>query len=205
MEQRLQYNRTALQQLQKQLTIRLRALPTLKSKETALRLEVKNVSKKLENMEAKWAEIRSKQAEWEPFWETLPDIFLPAQTEIDIVNVASVKVPVLRSVKVRVAPYSLYSAPAETPHAVQALKERFQAELEVKVCRQQLALLQLARKRTTQKVNLYEKVQIPAIQDSMLKIKRFLEDKENIEKAAQKIVKKRLSQAEELANTGGAI
>ena len=52
-------------------------------------------------------------------------------------------------------------------------------------------MLHAARKKTTQKVNLYEKVQIPAFEEGIRKIKRFLEDKENITKAGQKIVKKK--------------
>jgi V/A-type H+-transporting ATPase subunit D len=54
-----------------------------------------------------------------------------------------------------------------------------------------MVLLEHARRKTTQKVNLYEKVQIPGYQDAIRKIKRFLEDEENLSKSAQKIVKKR--------------
>jgi V/A-type H+-transporting ATPase subunit D len=53
-------------------------------------------------------------------------------------------------------------------------------------------LLDHARRKTTQKVNLYEKVQIPGYEDAIRKIKRFLEDEDNLAKAAQKLVKKRL-------------
>ena len=38
---KFQYNKTSLQQLEKQLKIRLRTLPIIKNKESALRLEVK--------------------------------------------------------------------------------------------------------------------------------------------------------------------
>jgi V/A-type H+-transporting ATPase subunit D len=38
---KFQYNKTALQQLEKQLKVRVRALPTIKNKESALRIEVK--------------------------------------------------------------------------------------------------------------------------------------------------------------------
>jgi V/A-type H+-transporting ATPase subunit D len=38
---KFQYNKTSRQQLEKQLKIRERALPTLQNKETALRMEVK--------------------------------------------------------------------------------------------------------------------------------------------------------------------
>ena len=54
-----------------------------------------------------------------------------------------------------------------------------------------MELLDKARKKTTQKVNLYEKVQIPGFQEAIRKIKRFLEDEENLSKSAQKIVKNR--------------
>jgi V/A-type H+/Na+-transporting ATPase subunit D len=44
---KFQYNKTEIQRLNKQLAIREKALPTLKSKETALRLEVKKLPLKL--------------------------------------------------------------------------------------------------------------------------------------------------------------
>ena len=38
---KFQYNKTSLQDLSKQLKVRVRALPTIKNKESALRMEVK--------------------------------------------------------------------------------------------------------------------------------------------------------------------
>jgi len=58
------------------------------------------------------------------------------------------------------------------------------------------AILEYARKKTTQKVNLYEKVQIPEYRESILRIKRFLEDEENLAKSSQKILKARMALAE---------
>ena len=60
---------------------------------------------------------------------------------------------------------------------------------------------------TTQKVNLFEKVQIPGFQDAIRKIKRFMEDEENLSKSSQKIVKSKREaearMAEELAKKEG--
>ncbi|MBO6083575.1 MAG: hypothetical protein J6O90_00625, partial [Candidatus Methanomethylophilaceae archaeon] len=50
-------------------------------------------------------------------------------------------------------------------------------------------LLDHARRKTTQKVNLFEKVQIPGFQEAVRKIKRFMEDEENLSKSSQKILK----------------
>ena len=52
-----------------------------------------------------------------------------------------------------------------------------------------LNLLEHARKKTTQKVNLFEKVQIPGYKDAIRKVKRFMEDEENLSKSSQKILK----------------
>jgi V/A-type H+-transporting ATPase subunit D len=57
-------------------------------------------------------------------------------------------------------------------------------------------LLDHARKKTTQKVNLFEKVQIPGYADAIRKIKRFMEDEENLSKSAQKIIKERQQKKE---------
>ena len=62
------------------------------------------------------------------------------------------------------------------------------------------ALRTVDSERFTQKVNLYEKVQIPGYEDAIRKIKRFMEDEENLSKSAQKIVKTRQQAA---AKEGG--
>jgi len=47
-------------------------------------------------------------------------------------------------------------------------------------------------------VNLFEKVQIPGYEDAIRKIKRFMEDEENLSKSSQKIVKSRQQQLKEV-------
>ena len=69
--------------------------------------------------------------------------------------------------------------------------------LKVNRTQKKLTLLEKARKKTTQKVNLFEKVQIPGYQDAIRKIKRFMEDEENLSKSSQKILKSLLEQREE--------
>ena len=48
---KFQYNKTSLQQLEKQLKMRERSLPTIKSKESALRLEVKRTKDEVTKLE----------------------------------------------------------------------------------------------------------------------------------------------------------
>ena len=67
-----------------------------------------------------------------------------------------------------------------------------------------LRLLDHARRKTTQKVNLFEKVQIPGYEEAIRKIKRFMEDEENLSKSSQKILKaiKEKREEEEKLNKG---
>ena len=51
---RFQYNKIALQELEKGLKIRLAAVPTLQAKEAALRLEVKRLHHQLDQAEASY-------------------------------------------------------------------------------------------------------------------------------------------------------
>ena len=53
---KFQYNKTSLQQIEKNLKMRQRTLPIIKSKETALRLEVKKCKEEAEELERKLQE-----------------------------------------------------------------------------------------------------------------------------------------------------
>ena len=77
------------------------------------------------------------------------------------------------------------------------VKELAEIGIEQEFYQQKVLLLDHARKKTTQKVNLFEKVQIPGYDDAIRKIKRFLEDEENLSKSAQKIVKSRQKEGKE--------
>ena len=74
---------------------------------------------------------------------------------------------------------------------VRILKDLARLGIESEICSEKSRILDFSRKKTTQKVNLYEKVQIPGYNEAILKIKRYLEDEENLSKASQKIVKNR--------------
>ena len=85
------------------------------------------------------------------------------------------------------SPQTLHAADAACQLGI--LKRMAQLGIEFEVYNRKMELLDHARRKTTQKVNLYEKVQIPGYEDAIRKIKRFMEDEENLSKSAQKIVK----------------
>jgi len=187
------YNKTSLQLLNKQLKVRQNALPTLKNKESALRLEVKKAKTEAAVLDEK---LRGKLAENENtirLWsEFNPDLIIIKDVILMVKKIAGVKTPILEKVDFEIKKYSYFKSPAWFPDGIKIIQELVQIAIERDVFERKNELLDFARKKTTQKVNLYEKVQIPGYEEAILKIKRFMEDEENLSKAAQKIVKSRM-------------
>ena len=193
-----QYNKTSLQSLEKNLKMRIRALPTIKNKESALRMEVKRAKDEIkrseQELEQKIASYETMIALWGEFDTTLLEV---KDVKMSIRKIAGVRIPLLDEVIYETRPYSLFNSPKWYPDGLALLKELAQVGIEQVFAARKLDLLEYARKKTTQKVNLFEKVQIPGYEDAILKIKRFMEDEENLSKSSQKNVKTRQQRLKE--------
>lgn len=187
---KFQYNKTSLQQIEKNLKMRQRTLPIIKNKETALRLEVKLCKEEAEALEEKLQKqiggYESMYALWGEFDASLVSL---KDVEIDTKKIAGVAVPILAGIKLEVKPFGLFSAPKWYFDGINLLQGLAKTAVEREFVLAKLNLLDHARRKTTQKVNLFEKVQIPGYQEAVRKIKRFMEDEENLSKSSQKILK----------------
>ncbi|MBR2154276.1 MAG: V-type ATP synthase subunit D [Bacteroidaceae bacterium] len=187
---KFQYNKTSLQQIEKNLKMRQRTLPIIKNKETALRLEVKRCKEEAEELEARLQSqiggYESMYALWGEFDTSLVTL---KDVELDVKKVAGVRVPILKNIELDVKPFGLFSAPKWYFDGIRLLQGLAKTAVEREFVMAKLYLLDHARKKTTQKVNLFEKVQIPGFQEAVRKIKRFMEDEENLSKSSQKILK----------------
>ena len=195
---KFQYNKTSLNNMGKQLKMRKNALPTLKNKESALRIEVKKAKKRseqlVEDLDAALKNYDYLAALWNEFQPNLITI-----TDVDLftVKVAGVKTPGLGEIHYQINEFDAFKCPAWYADGVAILKELSRLGIESEVYLEKSRILDYQRKKTTQKVNLYEKVQIPGYQEAIRKIKRYMEDEENLSKAASKIVKNRHALEEE--------
>ena len=194
---KFQYNKISQQALGKQLKVREKALPTLKNKEAALRMEVKRakdragaLEKELEDKIAQYDGMVRLWGEFDTSLIRIKDVNLSAK------KLAGVRTPVLDEVLFDIQPFVMFNQPLWLMDGIKLVEQMARIAIEREVFLQKMNLLDFARKKTTQKVNLYEKVQIPGYQDAILKIKRFLEDEDNLSKSAQKIVKTRQQQQE---------
>lgn len=195
---KFQYNKTSLTNLGKQLKIRTNALPTLKSKESALRLSV--IAAKAE-AEKYALELESEMKRYDylaALWnEFEPDLIKISDIEILNAKVAGVNTPELGEIKYEIKEFNAFVKPAWFADGVHILQNLTRIGLSSEISEQKRRILDFQRKKTTQKVNLYEKVQIPGYLEAIRKIKRYMEDEENLSKASSKIVKTRHTEEEE--------
>ncbi|MBQ8021184.1 MAG: V-type ATP synthase subunit D [Bacteroidales bacterium] len=195
---KFQYNKTSLNNLGKQLKMRQNALPTLQNKESALRLEVRKAKEQSDKLVADLEAALQRYDYLAALWNEF-DPGLIAVTDVDLVTVkvAGVKTPDLKDIHYEIRPFNAFVKPAWFADGVAILKELTRLGIMSEVYQEKSRILEFQRKKTTQKVNLYEKVQIPGYKEAIRKIKRYMEDEENLSKASSKIVKGRHAAEEE--------
>ena len=196
---KFQYNKTSLTNLGKQLKVRRNALPTLKNKESALRVSVIAAKQESERYERAVGEALRQYDYLAALWnEFEPDLIRITDVQLTTVKVAGVKIPELGAIQYELKEFNAFTKPAWYADGVRILKSITELGIRAEIAEQRRRVLDYQRKKTTQKVNLYEKVQIPGYEEAIRKIKRYMEDEENLSKAASKIVKTRHAEEEEL-------
>jgi len=191
-----QYNKTSLQYLQKQMQTRVSALPVLKNKESALRIEVKKTRDEIADLDRLIENHKLRIQQLSPLWQDFDMSLINIDTvTMETVMVAGVKIPKLGDIHFLVKKFNLVSKPHWYGDGITIIKEISTIVIGKEFLVRKMLLLDKARKKTTQKVNLYEKNQIPEYDQAIKKIKRFMEDEENLAKSSQKILKNKLQKS----------
>jgi len=191
---KFQYNKTYLQQLNRELKVRENALPTLVAKESALRVEVAKAKESAQQLDGDIKKELEALSGSNRLWvEMLDGLVKVGQVDVTVKKIAGVKTPILEKVSFDVSRYSLANEAAWIPEGVEILQRLAELKITLALAKKKVVILEYARKKTTQKVNLYEKVQIPEYKEAVRKIKRFMEDEDNLAKSSQKILKVKIA------------
>ena len=128
---KFQYNKTSLQNLDKQLKMRVRALPTIKNKESALRSEVKKAKEVADEFNGKLDDmLNSIHSMLLLYDEYMPDILTVKDVDMSVKKIAGVRTPVLDKVEYEVKNFSLFNAPGWFLDGIQYVKEVVNIALE---------------------------------------------------------------------------
>ena len=144
---KFQFNKTSLNELNKQLKVRTNALPTLKNKESALRVEVKKAKSRsealVEELDAKlkaYAYIAALWNEFEPGLIRVKDVHLKTE------KIAGVKVPAIDGIDYEVKEFDIFKKPLWYTDGVEILKSLAQIGIESEIYLEKILLLDFSRK-----------------------------------------------------------
>ncbi|MDJ0888380.1 MAG: V-type ATP synthase subunit D [Desulfobacterales bacterium] len=182
----LQKQRDDLRQFQ-------RVLPSLDLKRMQLMGELKRAQHQLQEAEAEVKRLYQRIAEQLPMLANR-DIDVSGLVEVDTIeigeeNLVGVKLPVLQNVKCKVVNYSMLAKPHWVDTLVEQLKQMVEQKTRVKVAADRVRLIAYAVRKTTQRVNLFDKILIPTAKANIKKIQIYLADAERAIVVNSKITK----------------
>ena len=194
----LALNKTSLKQQRDQLAMFRRFLPSLDLKRQQL----------LGALKQSREEFLASQAEVERFADSLEGLFpllgssavgsldLSSLVRVKTVrveeeNVVGAKLPVAREVVCEVAPYSTLATPFWLDELIENLRRMAELHVLVEVARVRVERLDVAARKITQRVNLFEKVLIPQAESNIKRIQVALSDEERAAVVRSKIAKKK--------------
>ncbi len=189
-------NKTTLKQQRDQAKTFKQFLPSLDLKRQQLLIALKAARKRLDDLDA---EMNDLLVRLEPLYPLLGSSTIPTLkisgliairgVRIETENVVGTHLPVVREVDFGINDYSTMATPFWLDHLVQSLQQMSRLRIEHQVSVRRFELLELAARRITQRVNLFEKVLIPQAEHNIRRIVIFLSDQERAAVVRSKISK----------------
>lgn len=192
---KLAINKSSLKKQRDQLKLYQRFLPSLDLKRQQLMTEIKQSQEQMATAEAEIRELtKSLSGLMEPLGAyeiDLAGLVTIDQVQVEEENVVGVKLPVAREVKFQTADYSLLAKPYWVDFLVEYLQRTCTMRVHLQVLKERVARLSQAVRKTTQRVNLFEKVLIPNAKQNIKVIQIGLAEEERSAVVRSKIAKKK--------------
>ena len=177
-----------------------RFLPLLVLKKQQLQGEIAGISAKAEETTAKERAVREALNGWVGLFATdeslLAGLVKVREVRTGTANIAGVAIPTFESVETDVRPVDPWATPAWVDSAVEATTQVLSLQCERAIFEEQRRLVQEELQKTSQRVNLFEKVKIPACKEAIRVIKIALGDEQTAAVTRGKIAKSRVPETE---------
>ncbi len=194
----LALNKSSLKQQSDQLKMFRRFLPSLDLKRQQLLAALKESRGELDAARQEVAELADSL---ERLYALLGSASMASQDLASLVRVRAVRVeeenvvgtrlPVVRELDIETAEYSTLVTPFWVDLLVESLQQMATLRVRLQVQEMRVERLEVASRRITQRVNLFEKVLIPGAQRNIQRIRIFLSDEERAAVVRSKIAKRK--------------
>jgi V/A-type H+-transporting ATPase subunit D len=195
----LALSKSSLQQQRDKLRSFQRFLPSLELKRQQLTVEHKKAAQVLAEAEQGADQASHSLADLLPILGSssmkLSGLIHVRRIDVAEEDVLGLRLPTLRAVEFDVADYSLLATPFWIDALVACLKDVVAYRIRLQVYRQRVTRIHAAVRRTTQRVNLFEKMLIPNAKNSIARIQIVLSDVERTAVVTSKIAKAKQARA----------
>jgi V/A-type H+/Na+-transporting ATPase subunit D len=186
-------NKSALQKERDKLKLYERLLPSLDLKRRQLSLELGRAQAERTKCQAELESLESRAVEQLPMLadieKDLSGFVRIDAVELDEENIVGVRLPVLAEVACTVSNYSMLAYPYWVDVLVERIKEMAEMQIALHVLGERVRRLEIALRRITQRVNLFEKILIPNTKKAIHQIQIYLGDAERSAVVRSKIAK----------------
>jgi len=186
-------NKSALQKERDKLKLYERLLPSLDLKRRQLSLELGRARTQLARSQAEFESMKNRAAEQLPMLadieKDLSGFVRIDSVKLDEENIVGVRLPVLAQVTCTISNYSMLAYPYWVDVLVERLKQMAEMQMGLHVLDERVRLLEIALRRITQRVNLFEKILIPNTKKTIHQIQIYLGDAERSAVVRSKIAK----------------
>jgi V/A-type H+-transporting ATPase subunit D len=178
-----------------------RFLPMLQLKKQQLQIQLLQIDAEVRKVEQeRKAELAALES-WIALLDTDPndglrDLLKIQELVVSEENIAGVELPVFERVEFDPVRYDLMEAPLWFDRAVPVIQKIFEQDARLLVLHQRRERIARELMTTSQRVNLFERIRIPAARDNIRRLKIFLGDQQAAAVVRGKIAKRKRQEAE---------
>ena len=174
-----------------------RYLPTLILKKQQLQSEIRTIEAKARAVRKEREDLEFGFRDWIAVFsetEAFPEgIITVSNIRKRKGNIAGVDIPVFEGADFKRGDYDLYETPLWVDIAADHMERAMLLDLEAEVLDEQVRLLGLELRATSQRVNLFEKVKIPETEENIKKISIYMADQQVSAVVRSKISKRKIA------------
>jgi V/A-type H+-transporting ATPase subunit D len=209
MAKKIKFTRPELKRQRDALARFERYLPMLKLKQQQLQLTIREVAEDRRRAAEALAAARRRVAAYEAVLADRAGLDVrglakPSEVRTGTVNVAGITVPTFQDVAFREARYSLFATPPWVDRALADLRAEGRCRAEADVLERKFGILNRELTKIIQRVNLFEKVMIPAATEAIRRIRIHLGDEMTAAVGRAKIAKGKLAFEKSSLHLAGA-
>ena len=174
-----------------------RYLPTLTLKKQQLQSEIRTIEAKAKAVRKEREDLEFGFREWIAVFSEInafpKGIITVSNIRKGKGNIAGVDIPTFEGADFSRGDYDLYETPLWVDIAANHMEKAMSLDLEAEVLDEQVRLLEIELRATSQRVNLFEKVKIPETEDNIKKISIYMADQQVSAVVRSKISKRKIA------------